>query len=262
MTSAPSWVGGGPRILIVVVTFEAASTVVGVLDRIPGRLHGVPPVVLVADDGSTDDTAAVAERWAGSAGDLDVHVVRRVHNLGYGGNQAACYAWAAEVGAEIVVLLHGDAQYPPERIEDLVRPIREDRADVVFGSRMIIPAGARRGGMPLDRFVGNRVLTRALNLLCGSELTEWFSGFRAYRVSTLAEVDVSELPPGFDFDTAIICRLLEHGARLDEIAIETRYADEISRVPLIRTGVLGLAHGLGYAWRSLSRRRGRGRPTR
>jgi len=115
----------------------------------------------------------------------------------------------------------------------------------VHGSRMIIRGGARRGGMPLNRYLGNRSLSWMLNRLSGSDLSEWFSGFRAYRVSTLAGFDLESLPDGFDFDTAVTLRLLAAGKRLEEVAIPTRYADEISRVPLLRTGLAAVRHGLG-----------------
>src|SRR5690606_32976467 len=162
----------------------------------------------------------------------------------YGGNQKVSFAQAAAGGADVVVLLHGDAQYPPERIGDLLQPIVAGDADFVFGSRMIERGGARRGRMPLKKRIGNRVLSRILNRLTGASLSEWFSGFRAYRVSTLMEVGLDDLPDGFDFDVAVTVALLERGCRIEEIPIPTRYAGEISRVPLVRTGLQVLRHGL------------------
>src|SRR5690606_23795297 len=159
------------------------------------------PSVLVADDASADGTVALARAWAAGT-DLEAQVAVREANLGYGGNQKVSFAQAAAGGADVVVLLHGDAQYPPERIGDLLQPIVAGDADFVFGSRMIERGGARRGRMPLKKRIGNRVLSRILNRLTGASLSEWFSGFRAYRVSTIMEVGLDDLPDGFDFDVA------------------------------------------------------------
>jgi glycosyltransferase involved in cell wall biosynthesis len=199
--------------------------------------------VLVSDDASTDRTAELAGKWAIEHGGGRTLVRRQARNLGYGGNQKAVFAWAAEEGTEIAVLLHGDEQYPPEMIEDLVRPIVSGDASAVFGSRMIIRGGAREGGMPMARFVANKALSRMLNLLTPGDFSEWFSGFRAYRVPMLAEMGWDGLPDGFDFDTAITIRLVERGHKIAEIPIPTHYGDELSRVPLLRTGLATIRHG-------------------
>jgi hypothetical protein len=98
--------------------------------------------------------------------------------------------------------------------------------------------------MPMDRFLGNRTLSWLLNRLSGAELTEWFSGFRAYRLSTLQQLDLASMPNGFDFDTTITLQLLAAEARIGEVAIPTHYGDEISRVPLLRTGLAAVRHGV------------------
>ncbi len=246
---SPSTAGGpaplnAPLTAVAVVAYEAETTIERVLDRIPEAVAGIEPTVIVSDDCSTDATAERAEKWLTAHEGRDVHVVRRPRNLGYGGNQQACYRWAEDQGADVVVLLHGDEQYPPERIPDLVAPIVAGEADAVFGSRLLETGAARRGGMPVDRFVANVTLTRALNAMRGTHLSEWFSGFRAYRLSTLTELGYERLPVGFDFDTKVIVRLLELDATITEIAIPTRYADEVSRVPLVRTGLNALRHGM------------------
>ena len=232
------------RIFITVVAYEAAATIQALLDRVPAEIGGEPSRVLVSDDASGDDTAALARAWASDHPDCDLDVVCQDANLGYGGNQKALYDMARQRGADIVVLLHGDEQYPPEMASELVGPIVRGEADVVHGSRMLVPGGARAGRMPMDRFVGNKVLTRVFNVLADAELSEWFSGFRAYRMSDLVDADFKTLPDGFDFDTAITLRLLENGCVIEEVPIPTRYADEISRVPLLRTGLRGLQHAV------------------
>jgi glycosyltransferase involved in cell wall biosynthesis len=234
-----------PTVAVVVIAYDAASTIGDVLDRLPSSADG-GMAVLVADDASTDDTAAVARAWVVAAERDDVDVVRRPRNLGYGGNQIAGYQWAIDVGATVVASVHGDGQYPPELVTELVAPILAGESDAVFGSRMLDRGGARRGGMPATRRVGNRVLSAAQNRLTGAALSEWHSGFRAYRVETLREIDLATLPRGFDFDTAITLRLLRHGARLAEIPIPTRYGDEVSHIRLWRTGAAILVRTIRY----------------
>ena len=245
------------QIAVTVVAYEAADTIEGVLDRIPTTIGGHVPSVLISDDASSDHTAELAEKWAARNPHFDVEVTHQPVNLGYGGNQKALYQWAHDRGADVALLVHGDGQYPPEMADQLVAPLLAEQADAVHGSRMILPGGAKRGRMPIDRRIGNRVLSRTFNVLSGSELSEWFSGFRAYRVDRLMAIpDLHGLPDGFDFDTAITLRLLENGDRIAEVAIPTHYGDEISRVPLLRTGVATIGHALTH-WRRRLARRGR-----
>lgn len=249
---------------VLVVAYESAAFIENLLDRVPATIPGADQVILVSDDASEDDTAERAEKWAAEHGDREVVVLRQTKNHGYGGNQKLSYQWAIEHDVDVAVLLHGDEQYPPEMIPSLVEAIASGDAAAVHGSRMIIRGGARRGGMPMNRFLGNHSLSWLLNRLSGADLSEWFSGFRAYRVSALASIDLEVLPDGFDFDTAVTLRLLQAGASIDEVAIPTRYADEISRVPLMRTGLAAVQHGLGARlglgpWRS-SRRSGTSSP--
>lgn len=236
-------------IAITLITYEAAESIGEVLDRIPAMVAGAAPVILVSDDASTDHTCEVVEKWATQHPEVALEIVHQAVNLGYGGNQKAVYRWATERGADIAVLVHGDGQYPPELSGALAQPILDGDADAVHGSRMILPGGARNGRMPLTRFMGNKALSKTLNVLSGAELTEWFSGYNAYRLSTLSTIDLESLPDGFDFDTAISLRLLEHGATIAEVAIPTHYGDEISRVPLLRTGVATIGHAVTHWWR-------------
>ena len=243
-------------IALTVVAYEASATIEDLLDRIPHTIAGEAPLVLVSDDASSDNTFELVEQWAARNPQFEVAVIRQEVNLGYGGNQRAMYQWAHEKGVDVVILLHGDGQYPPEMSDDLVRPIVQGTADAVHGSRMLLAGGARQGRMPLDRRIGNRVLSRIFNVLSGADLSEWFSGYRAYVVPKLMQVDLAELPSGFDFDTEITLRLLENGNRIAEVAIPTHYGDEISRVPLLHTGFAGLAHAFAH-WRNHGRSHGK-----
>src|SRR5579863_1696803 len=150
------------RIGVVIVAYNAASTLAAVLDRIPDGFRARVADVVVCDDASSDCTYTVGKEYQGET-DLPLTVIRRPQNLGYGGNQKAAYRWAIEHDLDIVVLLHGDGQYAPEVIEDIVNPLETTTCDAVFGSRMMDPGSARIGGMPMYKYMGNRILTRILN---------------------------------------------------------------------------------------------------
>ena len=224
-----------PRVGVLVVAYNAAGTLADTLARLPDSFTRIVDHVMVCDDASTDDTYAVA-RAVQEASPLSITVVRHERNLGYGGNQKAGYAWAAEHGLDIVVLLHGDGQYAPEEIERLVEPLASGSADAVFGSRMMVRGQARAGGMPAYKYVGNRILTSFQNRLTGARLSEWHSGYRAYRMDALRDLPLASFSDGFDFDTEIILGLLAAEKRIVEVPIPTYYGDEICYV-----------NGLAYA---------------
>jgi glycosyltransferase involved in cell wall biosynthesis len=218
------------RVGILVVAYNAASTLARVLDRIPREF--VPRIceVLVCDDNSQDATYLVGLGYQQQSRELPLNVIRHERNLGYGGNQKAGYRWAMEHGWDIAVMLHGDGQYAPEVLPQLVEPLELDKCDAVFGSRMMEPGAARRGGMPLYKYVGNKILTRIENAAVGTDLSEWHSGYRAYSVPALESIAFDENSNGFDFDTQIIIQLHETGKQILETPIPTYYGDEISYV--------------------------------
>jgi glycosyltransferase involved in cell wall biosynthesis len=223
------------RVGIIVVAYNAASTLAEVLDRIPRDF--VPQIsdVLICDDASQDSTFLVGLGYQQTS-DLPLTVIRRAENLGYGGNQKAAYQWALEHDLDIVVLLHGDGQYAPEHLPKMVQPLLDGECDAVLGSRMMEKGAARRGGMPAYKFVGNRILTTVQNATVGTSLTEWHSGYRAYSVAALRDIPFADNHDGFDFDTQIIIQLVEAGKQILEIPIPTYYGDEICYV-----------NGMGYA---------------
>jgi 2-polyprenyl-3-methyl-5-hydroxy-6-metoxy-1,4-benzoquinol methylase len=218
-----------PKVGVLVVAYNAAVTLAHTLDRLPDSFTRTVSAVLICDDASADTTYEVGLAYRSSS-PLPITVVRHPENLGYGGNQKAGYDWAVSHGLDIVVLLHGDGQYAPEHIESLVEPLKRGEADAVFGSRMMQRGQALAGGMPLYKFVGNRILTGFQNKVTGLGLSEWHSGYRAYRVSSLAELDLDSYSNGFDFDTEIILGLHAAGARIAEVPIPTYYGDEICYV--------------------------------
>jgi glycosyltransferase involved in cell wall biosynthesis len=215
---------------VVVVAYNAAATLGGVLDRIPVSFRPKICEVIVSDDASEDETVAVGLVYLSRTADLPITLVRQDRNLGYGGNQKACYRLAMEHGLEFVVLLHGDGQYAPELLPMMVEPLVAGDADAVLGSRMLDKGAARAGGMPLYKFVGNKILSRVQNAVVGTELSEWHSGYRAYRVSALAELPLDRASDDFHFDTEILLQLMEAGKRIVEVPIPTYYGDEICYV--------------------------------
>ncbi|MEO0493741.1 MAG: bifunctional glycosyltransferase/class I SAM-dependent methyltransferase, partial [Actinomycetota bacterium] len=220
------------KVGVLVVAYNAESTLADVLRRTPGRDVLAIHEVLVQDDHSTDATTQTAEHFRAVENDhdLSITVVRHPCNLGYGGNQKVGYDYAIANGWDVVVLLHGDGQYAPEVMPELVAPIVAGDADAVFGSRMMHRGEARAGGMPLYKYVGNRILTTIQNRLTGLGLSEWHSGYRAYRVSALAEIAYGDNSDVFDFDTEIILQLAAANKTIAEVPIPTYYGDEICRV--------------------------------
>ncbi len=219
------------KIGIVVVAYNAAATLAQVLDRIPREF--VPRIsgILVCDNYSEDATYLVGLGYQQLAGrDLPLTVLRQDRNLGYGGNQKTGYRWAIEQDFDIAVLLHGDGQYAPELLPEIVAPLEGGEADAVFGSRMMVPRDALKGGMPMYKYIGNRVLTAFENRLAGTGLSEWHSGYRAYSVDALRAIPFEDNSDDYDFDTGIILQLHEAGKHIVEIPIPTFYGDEISYV--------------------------------
>ena len=218
------------RIGVLIVAYNAASTLASVLDRIPRDFAPRISKVIVNDDCSKDGTFLVGLGYRQLNGDLPLEVIRHERNLGYGGNQKAGYKWAIEQGLDIVVLLHGDGQYPPEMLPEIVAPLERGDCDAVFGSRMMEKGAARRGGMPMYKLAGNRILTTFENTFTGMSLSEWHSGFRAYSVPALADLPFTSNSDRFDFDTQIILQLHEAGKTIVELPIPTYYGDEICYV--------------------------------
>ena len=233
------------KIGILVVAYNAEETLSKVLDRIPSEFAQQIDSILVCDDASTDNTHQVGLNYQ-SGSNLPLTIVRHDLNLGYGGNQKTGYQWALEKNLDAVILLHGDGQYAPEYLPQMVEPITSGRADVVFGSRMITQGGARKGGMPLYKYVGNKILTYLQNRLAKVSLTEWHSGYRAYSVSALRKVNFLKNSDYFDFDSQIILQMIGARQRIIEIEIPTFYGDEISRVNGIKYGLKILIHTLKY----------------
>jgi glycosyltransferase involved in cell wall biosynthesis len=227
------------RLLVLIVAYNAEHTIEDVIARIPhalGRQYHVE--VLVIDDASADQTFERGERIRrADALPFKLHVLFNPVNQGYGGNQKIGFQFAIKRNFDLVALVHGDGQYAPECLPELVDPVARAEVDAVFGSRMLEHGAARAGGMPLYKYVGNRVLTWWENRMLRSRLSEFHSGYRVYSVQALRRIPFERNTNDFHFDTEIIIQLLLAKQRIGEIAIPTYYGDEICHVD-----------GLKYGW--------------
>ena len=223
------------RVAVFVVAYNAEEHIQATLRRIPLELRDSLAAIYVIDDRSRDRTQEQARAVAAEIPGL--RVFRTPVNQGYGGNQKLGYRYAIRERFDVVVLLHGDGQYAPEVLPRLLAPFADADVAAVFGSRMLEPGAARRGGMPLYKFVGNRILSWLENRLLGTRLSEFHSGYRAYRVAALQRIPFAKNTSDFHFDTEIIVQLLQRNLRIVEVPIPTYYGDEICHV-----------NGVGYAF--------------
>jgi len=219
------------RILVFIVAYNAERTIRDVIQRIPAALAEHETEILIIDDSSHDQTFEQASEVAKQAGlQFPVTVLFNPVNQGYGGNQKIGFHYAIRERFDVVALVHGDGQYAPERLPELLKPLLEGEADAVFGSRMLDRFSALRGGMPLYKYLGNKVLTKFQNWLLRSSLSEFHSGYRLYSVAALERIPFERNTNDFHFDTEIIIQLFRAGLRIKELPIPTYYGDEICYV--------------------------------
>lgn len=223
------------KIAIFIPAYNAAYTLPAVLDRIPPEIKEKVKQIFVIDNASPDNTYLIGIGYR-EAKSLDkLQIFRNEVNRGYGGSQKMAYRYAVDNGFDIVVMLHGDAQYAPEKIPHLLEPLERNEADMVFGSR--IAGLPLKGGMPMYKFVGNKFLTTVQNWITGLQLTEFHSGFRAFRCAALAEIPFELCSDDYHFDTDIILQMLIKKMRIKEMAIPTYYGKEKSGVNVVRYGL-------------------------
>ena len=222
------------RTLVVMPAYNAARTLEATYHAIP---KDIVDEVLLVDDGSCDATLAIAAN-------LPIRTISLPHNVGYGGNQKTCYLEALRLGADVVVMLHPDGQYDPALLPDLVAPILSGGADMVLGSRMLVPGGARAGRMPLYRFFSNKALTAVENWMLGTSYSELHTGYRAYSRRFLEAVPFMRNSDDFVFDSQVIAQAVALNQRVAEVPIHTRYFPEASSTSM-RANV---RYGLGTLW--------------
>jgi hypothetical protein len=237
-----------PRIVITLPAYRAERTLAQTVADIP---PGVADRLILVDDASPDNTAEIARELG-----IDVHVHRE--NLGYGGNQKTCYTEALASGADVVVLLHPDYQYEPKAVPLLIAPILAGDADMTFGSRFAGLGDPIGGGMPIYRYVGNRLTTIAENLMLGSRFTELHSGLRAYTRRCLLSLPFLRYSDDFLFDSQLLIDAVTSGQRVVEVPIPTRYTLESSSIAIDRS-LAYIAGTLAHCARLVAERGRRGR---
>jgi hypothetical protein len=237
-----------PKVVITMPAFRAERTLAKTVADIPS---GVADLLILVDDASPDNTAQLARELG-----IDVYV--HSQNLGYGGNQKTCYAEALRSGADIIVLLHPDYQYEPKAVPLLIAPILAGDADMTFGSRFAGLGDPIGGGMPVYRYIGNRVTTVMENLMLGSRFSEMHSGLRAYTRRCLLSLPFLSYSDDFVFDSQILIDGVTSGQRVVEVPIPTRYTMESSSISIGRS-TRYIAASLAYCARRVAERGRRGR---
>ena len=219
----------GPKVVVVMPAYNAGRTLRLTYEELP---KDTVNLVILVDDGSTDQTLEIAR-------DLNLQIFVHNRNYGYGANQKTCYTEALRAGADIVVMVHPDYQYDPRLVPQIIEPVVGGRADVVLGSRLK-SGSALAQGMPWWKFLANRVLTVLENRAFGLSLSEYHTGYRAFRREVLETVNFVANSDGFVFDQEIIGQVVAAGYRIAEIAVPTRYFAEASSAGFLASTVYGL----------------------
>ena len=219
----------GKRVMVVLPAYNAARTLQQTIAEIP---PGIVDDILLVDDASQDATVSVARG-------LGIEHVVHPRNRGYGGNQKTCYTEALRRGADIVVMLHPDYQYTPKLIGAMAWLAASGEFDVILGSR-ILGRGALAGGMPVYKYISNRMLTALENILLGIKLSEYHTGYRAFTREVLETLPLAEGSDDFVFDNQMLAQAAAFGFRIGEISCPTKYFPEASSINFGRSVVYGL----------------------
>lgn len=219
------------KVIVVMPAYNAANTLERTLDDIP---PGVVDEVIVVDDYSTDNTVEIARR-------LPVTLIEHERNLGYGGNQKTCYDEALKRGADCVIMVHPDYQYDSRLVPEFVGLLRLGVCDVLLGNRIRTRTEALACGMPVYKYVSNRLLTITENILTGQNLGEWHSGYRGYRREVLETLPYHRNSNDFVFDTQFLVQSVHFGFKIGDVPVPVRYMDEASSISFRRSMTYGLS---------------------
>lgn len=203
------------------------------LEKVVSEIPSLVDLLILVDDASKDNTAALAKNLAIN------HVIRHETNKGYGGNQKSCYAKALEENADIIIMVHPDYQYTPKLITAMVSLIAFEVYPVVFGSR-ILGKGALRGGMPIHKYIANRLLTLFQNIMLNQKLSEYHTGYRAFDAQVLRNINFHINSDDFIFDNQIIAQIFHKKYEIGEVTCPTKYFKEASSINLKRSFIYGL----------------------
>ena len=221
------------RLMILIPAYKAEKTIISVLDRIPIDIKKQTTEIAVFDNHSPDKTSDVVLAYKKKKKLSKLKVVRHPKNLFFGGNIKAGCKYAIKNNIDIVAVLHSDGQYPPEKISDLIKPIKEGKAQAVSGSRFL--GSPLKGSMPLWRYLGNIFLTQIENILIGKKFSEWHSGFRAYDCNSLKKLPFNLCVNGYEWTTDILLLFIANRFKIEEIPIPTHYGEESTSPSIKRT---------------------------
>ena len=219
------------KIIVVLPAFNAEKTILKVLNEIP---HDIIDDIILVDDYSSDNTIMIAEKYGLK------NIIKHEENLGYGANQKSCYDKSLEMKADIIIMLHPDYQYTPKLIHSMSYLIANEVYDVVLGSR-ILGKGALKGGMPVYKYISNRILTLFQNIIMNQKLSEYHSGYRAYSSKVLKKINYQGNSDDFVFDNQVIAQIFMAEFEIAEITCPTKYFPEASSINFKRS----LKYGIG-----------------
>ncbi len=226
--------------LIFIVAYNHENFIDKVLERLPSTIFKEDYEILIIDDASIDKTFDTATKWKNNNKDININILKNSKNYGYGGNQKIGMQYAIKNNFDTLILLHGDGQYAPELIHDLIKYHIKNNSSLTLGSRMINKRNALKGKMPLYKFIGNIILTKFQNILLNTNLSEFHTGYRVYSIKSLKNIKFHLNTNDFHFDTEIIIQNIANKYKISEFSIPTYYGKEISYV-----------NGLSYAYNVL-----------
>lgn len=218
------------KIVVILPAYNAEKTLQKTFEEIP---FDIVDEVILTDDFSSDQTVQLANEIGIQ------HIIEHKTNIGYGGNQKSCYKRALAIGADIIIMLHPDYQYTPKLIPSMAYLVANDIYDVVLGSR-ILGKGAIQGGMPIYKYIANRILTFFQNIMINQKLSEYHTGYRCFSKEALLKINFKDNSDDFIFDNEILAQCCFHGFRIGEVSCPTKYFEEASSINFKRSIIYGL----------------------
>ena len=218
------------KIVVILPAYNAEKTLQKTFEEIP---FDIVDEVILTDDFSSDQTVQLANEIGIQ------HIIEHKTNIGYGGNQKSCYKRALAIGADIIVMLHPDYQYTPKLIPSMAYLVANDIYDVVLGSR-ILGKGAIQGGMPIYKYIANRILTLFQNIMINQKLSEYHTGYRCFSKEALLKINFKDNSDDFIFDNEILAQCCFHDFRIGEVSCPTKYFEEASSINFRRSIIYGL----------------------
>jgi glycosyltransferase involved in cell wall biosynthesis len=236
------------KILIFIPAYNVEKRVLNVIKQIPKKIFSEHLVrILIIEDFSKDNTIKIIEDYLKTLVNNNFIILKKNEkNQGYGGVQKIAFRYAIINNFDYIIMLHGDGQYPPEKIPEFISNLLYSDSDAVFGSRLIHPKDALKGGMPMYKFIANIALTTIQNFILGTKMSEFHSGYRSYKIKALKKINFEKNTNDFHFDTEIIIQMSKSNYIIKEIPMPTIYKDEVSHLRSIPYGINVLISTIKY----------------